>query len=63
MALNGHIRVLEQKHAEFEKLIKDEMTHPLPDFGNISEMKKQKLKVKEELSKLRMSPERFEYAS
>lgn len=49
MALTNHIEALRAKHQQFEMLIHDEMLRPSPDFSAITELKKNKLLVKEEL--------------
>ncbi|MCK5295993.1 MAG: DUF465 domain-containing protein [Alphaproteobacteria bacterium] len=40
---------LEVKHEELEVAIEDEGTRPLPDSGVLSSLKRQKLKIKEEI--------------
>ena len=49
MALTNHIEALRAKHQYFEEQIHDEMLRPRPDFSVITELKKTKLLVKEEL--------------
>jgi hypothetical protein len=55
MSINGHLENLERKHAVLENLIELEVTRPLPDFVKITQMKRQKLRLKEQLNQY--SPE------
>lgn len=52
MSVVSHIEHLQIKHEELEKLLSEEMHHPAPDFFVIKDMKKQKLLIKEEISRL-----------
>jgi hypothetical protein len=49
MNVSAHIDALHDKHAHLETCIIDEQSRPMPDFTAISELKKRKLKVKEEI--------------
>ena len=49
MNITGHMENLERKHAVLENLIDLEVGRPLPDFVKITQMKKQKLRIKEQL--------------
>lgn len=53
MALQGHIEELSEKHKKLEELIEDEMTHPDWNEYRIAALKKQKLRLKDEIEKLR----------
>lgn len=46
----AHASALAQKHAGLDARIEAEMQRPSPDRIKISELKRQKLKIKEELS-------------
>ena len=46
---SAHQTALETKHANLDRRISDELHRPLPDQTTIAELKKQKLRVKEEL--------------
>jgi hypothetical protein len=48
----AHISALETKHADIEARILEESQRPLPDMGTLSRLKKEKLKVKEEIAGL-----------
>lgn len=49
MSINAHMENLERKHAVLENLIELEGTRPLPDFVKITQMKRKKLRIKEQL--------------
>ncbi len=53
MSLPGHIEALETKHAELEKRLDEELQRPLPDGPAVSALKKEKLKIKDEIARLR----------
>lgn len=50
MAITSHIQNLERRHSVLDQLIDLETTRPLPDFVRITQLKKQKLRIKEQLS-------------
>ncbi len=52
MSLAKHISMLEEKHYRLEVMTDEESARPMPDFTVIQTLKKQKLAVKEELSRL-----------
>ncbi len=47
-----HQMALETKHARLDKRIADETHRPMPDAIRLAELKKQKLKIKEEIAHL-----------
>jgi len=53
MALQGHIQELTEKHKKLEELIEAEMAHPDWDEIRVAALKKEKLRVKDELQRLR----------
>ncbi|MET0183729.1 MAG: DUF465 domain-containing protein [Caulobacterales bacterium] len=53
MALESRLRELDVRHRDLDAAIKMELTHPATDEVRISEMKRQKLKIKEEIESLR----------
>jgi hypothetical protein len=55
MALAGHIDVLSEKHRKLEDQISSEMSHPDWDEVRVAALKKQKLRIKDELERLRGS--------
>jgi hypothetical protein len=55
MALQGHIQELSTKHQKLEELIENEMSHPDWDDVRVAALKKEKLRIKDELERLRAS--------
>ncbi|HEY0299834.1 MAG TPA: DUF465 domain-containing protein [Rhizomicrobium sp.] len=55
MALQGHIQELSEKHKKLEERIHREMTHPDWDETAVAALKKEKLRIKDELERLRSS--------
>ena len=55
MALQVTIEDLAAKHKELEQLIDAEMAHPDWDEARVAMLKKQKLRIKDELERLRSS--------
>lgn len=47
---NAHLSALEAKHAVLDRRIEDELHRPRPDQILLGELKRRKLRVKEELS-------------
>ena len=48
----AHVSALQAKHAGLEARIDEESQRPMPDTATLSRLKKEKLKVKEEMSGL-----------
>ncbi len=55
MALQGQIDELSEKHKKLEERIHDEMAHPDWDETQVAALKKEKLRIKDELERLRGS--------
>jgi hypothetical protein len=55
MALQGHIQELSDKHRRIQELIEAEMSHPDWDDIRVAALKKEKLRIKDELERLRGS--------
>lgn len=53
MAIESRLRELDAKHRDLEARIEDAKKHPSVDWTEISELKRVKLKLKEELEVLR----------
>lgn len=53
MPMQEHVESLRSKHARLEELIDEELHRPLPDQGVISRLKKEKLKIKEQIERIR----------
>ena len=54
MTESTHMQNLERRHAVLESLIHNEAHRPLPDFVRMTQLKKQKLRVKEQLNSHRV---------
>ena len=55
MALQGHIDELSEKHKKLEERIHEEMSHPDWDETQVAALKKEKLRIKDELLRLQAS--------
>ncbi len=47
----SHRSALELKHAGIERQLHEEMNRPLPDDAVVQDLKKQKLRIKEEIAR------------
>lgn len=47
---SAHVDALQSKHAGLEARLHEEMNRPAPDMAKIQALKKQKLRVKEEIA-------------
>jgi hypothetical protein len=50
MQSSSHASALETKHAGLDARLREELSRPSPDAGTIQQIKKAKLRIKEELS-------------
>lgn len=48
----SHVSSLQFKHAGLERRIEDEMSRPMPDYGVIQSLKKEKLRIKEQIEQI-----------
>lgn len=53
MSLQSRIETLQSRHAGLESRIVDEDHRPQPDTGTLSRLKLEKLRLKEEMERLR----------
>ena len=53
MAIDARIRELGARHKTLERAIEDEMSRPAADSDRLRELKRQKLRLKEEMESLR----------
>jgi len=53
MALESRIRELSVRHQSLERAIEDEISRPIADSTRLSTLKRQKLRLKEELESLK----------
>jgi uncharacterized protein len=49
---NAHFSALATKHADLDARISEENLRPQPDMATLSRLKKEKLKLKEEMARL-----------
>lgn len=56
MSMTAHIAELERKHQALDRKIADELALPAKDSVKIAALKRQKLIIKDEISRLRSSP-------
>jgi len=56
MAVEARIRQLGSRHENLDKAIRDELSRPAFDDVRLRELKRQKLKLKEEMEALRSRP-------
>ncbi len=52
MQFTGHLTALAAKHANLENLISEENQRPCPDTATLAQLKKEKLKIKEEMTRI-----------
>lgn len=50
--VSSHASALQNKHAGLENRLRDEMNRPSPDAAAIQAIKRQKLRIKEELAEI-----------
>lgn len=55
MAMEAHLETLSQRHQELEAAIVSEMKHPSHDEIKVHELKRLKLKIKDEIRELRQT--------
>jgi hypothetical protein len=56
MAMEMHLAELERRHRALEREIEDAMHHPGIDTLTLTELKRRKLSLKDEIEKLRTEP-------
>jgi hypothetical protein len=56
MAIDARIRELGTRHQTLDKAIQDETSRPAADTVRLKELKRQKLRLKEEMEALRARP-------
>jgi hypothetical protein len=54
MAVQGHINHLSNQHRKIQDIIENEMSNPDWDEIRVAALKKQKLRIKDELERLRI---------
>ncbi len=56
MSVIEHVDALRSKHAEIDRMIQEEEHRPHPDDGALAELKRQKLRIKDEIAVLNCEP-------
>ena len=57
MSMQSHLAELERRHKMLEIEIEKETLHPSSDENHVHELKKKKLRLKDEITKLKASTE------
>lgn len=52
MTMQDYVESLRSKHAYLERQIDDEMHRPLPDQSTLSRLKREKLRLKDEIARM-----------
>ena len=52
MAIESHLQELVRKHGDIERMLEEAMMHPSVDDLEISELKRRKLMLKDQIAKL-----------
>jgi len=55
MAIEAHLESLATRHRELDKLIAAELAHPSSDDLRIAQLKREKLHIKDQMERVRMS--------
>lgn len=53
MSMQSHLAELERRHAVLERQIESALHHPSTDSLELTDMKRQKLKLKDEIERIR----------
>lgn len=53
MSVDSHLDELERRHAALEREIEDAMMHPGVDTLQVTELKRRKLQIKDEIERLK----------
>lgn len=52
MSVETHVTSLERRHADLDRLVDEETGRPVPDSLRLTELKREKLRIKEEIERL-----------
>ncbi|MTI45024.1 hypothetical protein JM93_03638 [Roseibium hamelinense] len=53
MSMQSHLEELQRRHAEMERKIEDALLHPSTDSLELTDLKRKKLKLKEQIERIR----------
>ncbi|MEE9590754.1 MAG: DUF465 domain-containing protein [Hyphomicrobiaceae bacterium] len=56
MAVEAHLSELTDKHRQLDRRIEEEMSRPYADDLKIQELKRQKLRLKDEIARIKSEP-------
>jgi hypothetical protein len=56
MTMESHLAELEKRHHALEREIEDAIAHPGSDTLELTELKRKKLQLKDEISRLKSAP-------
>ncbi len=56
MTMQDYVESVRSKHALLEQQIDDELHRPLPDQSILTRLKREKLKIKDEISRINGAP-------
>jgi len=52
MSVETHVTSLQHKHADLDRLLETEASRPVPNSLRMTELKREKLRIKEEIRRL-----------
>lgn len=52
MSIESHLQAIAKKRTALKQQIAEEMCHPLPNFNKITELKKENMRLKEEIMQI-----------
>lgn len=55
MTIEDRVETLKSRHARLEHEIDEEIHRPLPDWVHVTELKREKLRIKEQIERMSMS--------
>lgn len=58
MSIEGHLVELERRHEAIEREIKSQLASPSSNNAKVSELKRQKLQLKDEITRIQSSMEK-----
>jgi len=56
MSMQAHVAELERRHQALDKELKEALSHPGTDENRIADIKRRKLYIKDEITRLRSAP-------
>ncbi|WP_029353148.1 DUF465 domain-containing protein [Bosea sp. 117] len=56
MSMQAHVAELERRHQALDKELKEALSHPGTDENRIADIKRRKLHIKDEITRLRSAP-------